>query len=304
MDHELSVALRAGPFHRALQLAIKSRGLSLERLHAHLLNRGVQVSLASLSYWQRGRSRPEQAKSMRAVRELENILGLAPDELVALLGPRRKRGRWVNQAAGATDFRLVTDYHEQLDQLSRAVGGAVDHLWDWLGCQEHVMIGRARDEKSVRLRLTVRARVDNADRFVLFYRGDQPIRPDVHAASYCRVGRVRTHPSANIIAVELLFGRPLMAGQTHLFEFEIGYSQQGPPSTHWVRGLRLPVNQYSLRVQFDPAMVPARAYRTWKGTRSTETVDVMRLHPDVWSSVHFIETEATAGQYGIRWEWY
>lgn len=114
---ELAVALRTGPFEHALRLAIRSRGLTLDRLRARLLERGVRTSLASLSNWQRGRCRPERVPSLRAVRELEDILGLPGDSLVALLGPRRPRGRWLAQpqvtvralAIDAVRVRLIVE---------------------------------------------------------------------------------------------------------------------------------------------------------------------------------------------------
>lgn len=114
---ELAEALRTGPFEHALRLAIRSRGLTLERIRVRLLERGVRTSLASLSNWQRGRCRPERAGSLRAVRELEDILGLPGDSLVTLLGPRRPRGRWraqprvtvTAQAIDAVRVRLIVE---------------------------------------------------------------------------------------------------------------------------------------------------------------------------------------------------
>jgi O-succinylhomoserine sulfhydrylase len=55
-------------FDAVLRVAIANRGLSLSRLHARLRDRGLDVSLASLSNWQRGKCRPEPAKSLAAVR--------------------------------------------------------------------------------------------------------------------------------------------------------------------------------------------------------------------------------------------
>ncbi|WP_214110523.1 hypothetical protein [Acrocarpospora catenulata] len=100
-ERELAVLLRTGPFERALRAAIAARGLSLERLHVRLAERGTHVSLASLSNWQRGRSRPERSSSLAAVGELEIILGLPTHSLVTLLGPRRPRGRWLGDDPSA-----------------------------------------------------------------------------------------------------------------------------------------------------------------------------------------------------------
>ncbi|TDD41467.1 hypothetical protein [Saccharopolyspora elongata] len=45
--------------------------VALEGLRGRLARRGIKVSLASLSYWQQGRSRPERADSLRALRAIE-----------------------------------------------------------------------------------------------------------------------------------------------------------------------------------------------------------------------------------------
>ena len=58
--------------------ALRRRGLSLERVRHRLQTQGIGISLATLSYWQRGRSQPERAKSLRAVDALEEILALPP----------------------------------------------------------------------------------------------------------------------------------------------------------------------------------------------------------------------------------
>lgn len=45
-------------FARVLRAAIQARGLGLERIRDRLRVQGISVSLATLSYWQSGRSRP------------------------------------------------------------------------------------------------------------------------------------------------------------------------------------------------------------------------------------------------------
>jgi hypothetical protein len=107
-QRDVTSLLRTGPFDEALRAAIMARGLSLERLHVRLAERGVRISLASLSNWQRGRSRPERSASLAAVRELEAILGLPPHSLVTLLGPRRPRGRWLGHDSVALRKELQT----------------------------------------------------------------------------------------------------------------------------------------------------------------------------------------------------
>src|SRR5256885_8599794 len=80
-EPDLAQLLYTGPFHTALRAAVRERGLTLDRLRAHLARRGIPVGLSSLSDWQHGRRRPRSAASLRAVRALEEILGIPPRSL-------------------------------------------------------------------------------------------------------------------------------------------------------------------------------------------------------------------------------
>lgn len=93
-------------FDETLRRAIARSGLSLNRLRAMLSERGLHVSVASLSHWQSGRSLPEKPSSLEAVDELEIILGLTPGRLrQELRGPRpRGRARSVYDVEGMEEF--------------------------------------------------------------------------------------------------------------------------------------------------------------------------------------------------------
>ncbi|TDC68141.1 XRE family transcriptional regulator, partial [Actinomadura sp. GC306] len=69
-------------FAGALRQAIQASGLTLERIRHRLCRRGLTVSVATLSYWQRGRSRP---RSRDVVVALEEILQVPPGTLTELL---------------------------------------------------------------------------------------------------------------------------------------------------------------------------------------------------------------------------
>ncbi|MGW5418568.1 helix-turn-helix domain-containing protein, partial [Actinomadura geliboluensis] len=69
-------------FAGALRQAVQASGLTLERIRHRLGRRGLTVSVATLSYWQRGRSRP---RSRTVVVALEEILQVPPGTLTELL---------------------------------------------------------------------------------------------------------------------------------------------------------------------------------------------------------------------------
>ena len=77
-------------FSDALRTAIASSGRSLESLRRRLAERGTPVSIATLSYWQSGRSQPQRGSSLRAVLHLEELLQLPHGHLLDRIGPRRR----------------------------------------------------------------------------------------------------------------------------------------------------------------------------------------------------------------------
>jgi hypothetical protein len=88
LEQELARALRTGPFSAVLHLALESSGLTLDEVRSRLADSGSQVSMATLSYWRRGHSRPERPDSLPPVHLLEGVLGLPADALTSHLRPK------------------------------------------------------------------------------------------------------------------------------------------------------------------------------------------------------------------------
>jgi len=88
---DLAELLRGRPVRHALRAAIAARGLGLDRIQDRLRQHGIQLSTATLSYWQSGRRHPERAESLRALKLLESILELPAGSLSALLGSSTRR---------------------------------------------------------------------------------------------------------------------------------------------------------------------------------------------------------------------
>lgn len=293
----------ADSFDLALRTAIRARGLSLERLHARLADRGIQVSMASLSNWQRGRCRPERSQSLRAIRALEEILDMPHDSLAALLGPPRPRGRWARHVPGALTFREVCEVHGSVDRLLRQIQNPRDGQLRWLSCHERFYVGANRDERAVRTQAVFQARVDGVDRHVALHHCEEGLLPDIRRTSFCRLGRVRTDPHEGVTAMELLFEHPLKKGETYFVEYEFGYSVSGPETNFYHRWFRYPAHEYLLQVQFEASEIPARCHRIWQPNVSTPATDLQELRPTAWHTVHLADLELQPGVHGIRWEW-
>lgn len=298
VEDDLLQMVRNGPFDVALQAAIQARGLTLETLQRRLRDRRIHVSLSSLSYWQRGRTRPERADSLRAVRGLENILELPRNSLITLLKPPDSRPTGTGVAPDAV--LPNPGARDLLDEIGDRVKGRITSL----SLHDRYVIGPDRGLRSVQTRAVLQAQHPGVDRWICVYHNEHGVLPDRKEASRCRFGRVRTDEASAVVASELLFDRPLARGETYLIEYGFGFATPGPPNTEEGRGFRYPQHEYLLEIEFHPSMVPARCYRTWRPDATVRTAEETDLRLSSSHTVHVIEFGLQPGGYlGIRWEW-
>lgn len=290
-------------FPAALRAAIEASGLTLDRLRHRLAQRGIRVSVTSLSYWQQGRSRPERVDSLRAVRAIESILGVPPHSLVALLGPPRPRGRWLDREE--REYDGILEPATALAETIKPVLGPSDRKLRLFSQDDSVTVGQDRTIRTVRARMVVRAIADDPDRYLAVYcgeRGSSAADIAVAARENCRLGRVRRHPRQPVIAMELLFDRRLRAGETHLLEYELAIDSP-EPSADYRRGFRYPADAYVVSVRFAESALPARVF----GFSQREPHVVPQLDGEMiitagrW--VHRAARDVQPGALGIGWEW-
>ncbi|WP_051367969.1 hypothetical protein [Hamadaea tsunoensis] len=291
---ELSVLLRTGPFHLALRAAIDARGLALQRIQHRLAEQGVSVGVATLSYWQSGRRRPE---SLPAVQALEGILGLAPGALTTLLGPR-------GVPAGG---RRYADLMFSGDEIERIVGDldpATDGRLHTLMFSEEVELGADRSavRRSCRQVLTAH---QEADRYVTVVQGEpgcDAARLEIVPGLDCRLGRVRRSFAGGFLVAELIFDRLLRAGDTHVLDYEV-VDRNGLPATEYWRGVRFPARLLVLRVRFHPEALPVRCYRFARKHAHGADVSREELTLSGHRTVHIVEPDLTPGIIGVHWDW-
>jgi hypothetical protein len=298
-EPDLGRLLRTGPFHTALRAAIRERGLTLDRLRAHLARHGVIVGLSSLSDWQHGNRRPAGESSLRAVAALEQVLRIPPESLTRLL---------IEPAAGGTP---ATRPRDGLAECSGAVAelldglpGSRERMVDVISSQETVRLGAEQQTMSIWSRMVVRARCDGVDRYLLRYWGNRACaidRVDFDTLENCRLGRVRRH-AAGVLVAELLFDDVLKAGDTWVFEQRI-VDGTGEPCTEHAHGFRLPDEQYVLEVRFDPAQLPLDCHAfaqpgLYDVPTRTADLTLNRHH-----AVHLVAARMNAGLVGIAWSW-
>lgn len=291
-ESEFAVILRA---------AIRARGLGLERIRDRLRAQGVSVSLATLSYWQSGRSRPERRESMTAIELLEGVLELPAGRLIASLGPPRRRGRWLSTVPVSPE---VAAFWPRPDAVEEAVS-EVDIRWDErltrISQHDRVFVSAGGGEQSYHSRQVLRAEADGPDRWVVIMHLDEHDRPlpTIRPLRHCHLGRTVLRPADGLLVAELLFDRPLRKGETVITEHELENSAPYPPAGNYERKFRLPVREYVLEVCFDPARLPVNCVRY----SQLDEADEIAQQVEPSGSVHGVVLNFGPGRYGFRWDW-
>ena len=288
------VADASGSFAEVLRTAIEVRGLGLERIRERLEAQGISVSVATLSYWQSGRSQPGRKQSMAALPHLEELLDLDPGSLQRALAPGRPRGR----RCRVVDLDAVWPEPPQT-QVLRSLDTRWDTELERISLHDVVSMGPDRTQVSLEVRQVLRARCDGPDRRVVMHCLEDPqaAPPEIRALQGCRLGSIARDVASGIIGCELVFLDPLRRGQTVVVDYEVQSGAPRPYEVRHTRRLRLPMRQYLLEIRFDPSALPAAIFHVQDGE------DCQRLELDAEHSVHVVDTDCTAGITGVRWAW-
>lgn len=293
-DSMSRVADASGTFAEVLRTAIEVRGLGLERIRERLGSHGISVTVATLSYWQSGRSQPGRKQSMAALPHLEDLLDLDRGSLQRAVTPPRDRGR----RCEVVDLDAVWPEPPQTRVLH-----SLDTRWDAelerISLHDVVVMGPDRSQVSLQVRQVLRARCDGPDRRVVMHCLEDPQAgpPEIRALRGCRLGSVTRDISSGILGCELVFHEPLSRGQTVVVDYEVLSRPPRPHELRHTRRHRLPMRQYLLEVWFDTGALPAAAFNVRDGE------DCQQLELDAEHGLHVVDTDCTAGITGVRWIW-
>ena len=305
-DGRLELLLRTGPFDEALRAAVAASGLSLDRIQDRLKRRGSRISVATLSSWQSGRYRPERPSSLLVLSELEEVLGVPPEALSALIGPPRPRGR---RLATATDDRGLAAFGaDDMEDMQSALA-QVDTRWDEaltrLSTHCRLELDTRGRERRMRSRQLLRAEVDGPDRWITGFQRDDPgPPPKLRVEPPHRIGKVIENAETGLIVAEIMFDRPLRRGDIIILEYTHENRPPRPYSTVMQTALHVPVREYVLEVRFDPAALPesCHSFRTAELDADARPQERL-LKPDAIGSVLAVALSAGPCRLGIRWDW-
>ncbi|HEY3001794.1 MAG TPA: helix-turn-helix transcriptional regulator [Kribbellaceae bacterium] len=296
------MALATGAFAPALRAAIDGSGLTLDRIQHRLTQRGVKVSVATLSYWQSGRRRPDRPESLDVLHELECVLGVPPGSLSSQLGPprpRRRKPRTTPLSIGALFSQ------ERLGAMLAAVDTSSDDRLGWISTHDHCDIGPDRAVLSLHTHQVLCAEQDGPDRRVLVLDWEVPSAeaPTIDHLRNCELGRVVVDRKASLLVAELMFDRTLRRGETVVIEYRINQRRPHRPAKddNCRRVFRLPVRDYLLEVQFAPGQLPAQCHQVYVplgGVPARRELSVCSA-----GNVHAVALGIDAGQFGIEWNW-
>ncbi|MBB1254197.1 hypothetical protein H3146_12575 [Streptomyces sp. OF3] len=293
------------PFARALRAAVARRGLPLQRLSSRLAERGLPLSPATLSHWQRGRSQPERGDSLAALTALESILGLDEGELSGLLGPQRPRGRSVTPPESPAVLRRL--YGTGSTQEA-ALGGAAFREFNTglraLTVRDTLVLDESRCVRRVLVQQVVRASRPGVDRLTVVHEVDDPrsLPVDVHVRCG-RLGEVRCDPAVSCAVVEVLFGRPLRVSETAIVEYELAIDDCRTPSLFHERSVRPGLRELLLHVRFHPAALPLRCHRYHRPAADGPRGRLRRVELDASHTAHLLPGRCTVGFHGLAWQW-
>ncbi|MCW2529178.1 MAG: hypothetical protein JWM76_4038 [Pseudonocardiales bacterium] len=308
----LEQALRTGPFHTALHLAIGESNLTLDRLEVRLSQRDHHVGRSTLSYWQQGRRRPERPASLRALAALEDILGVPDTSLSSLLGPRKPRGRWIGYQGQELDWGDLWTNTEAVRRLAAIDRRRASERSQDISITELAQFGADRQLHTLGFQTLTKARRDSADRSQFVYEfdpGTDVTKIRITGLEGCRIGRRRQIREDRLIAFETLYDRPLAEGDTHFYTVTLDVSDAYDhdvdlvPQTIAGRVFRRSVANYILRLRFDQDMLPVHCYHT----RSSRFGAAEQVLDDLLVSTEgttFLDVQnAQPGLHAVRWEW-
>lgn len=241
-------------FAVAVNRAIDRRGLTLDRVSAHLRARGHSISIATLSYWQTGRSVPLRGPSIRAVGALEEILRV----------PRGSLARLVVQPAPPApppSIRVADLFTQRLlvDEMLGQLGLTWDHGIELVAVHSVSQVNEDLMLTETFCREVIRTVADDIVAYAVgaAYPAAGCL-PEITALHGCSLGRHLGEVDQSARLQELLLP-PAPRGHLHVIEYRIAYHPPRPadavPMT-CLLGSTAPVKEMYVEVRFAPEALP------------------------------------------------
>ncbi|MEL4359300.1 MULTISPECIES: hypothetical protein [unclassified Luteococcus] len=293
-------------FAQVLSDAIKARGLSLERIRHRLEESGVSISVATLSYWQNGRSQPARAQSQKVLSALETVLDLPANTLTSLAPVAHTRRRSGNGAELQVLPHSVEDALEHAGLSTQGLRTISTHVTLSVTAQRGYSSEVVRKVVQCLVPGTRSFPVVVADAGLADGRGQE-----VQGLSNCTTGRRFHVPEDNLVLTEMLLPRPLRQGELLMLEYLTTF-EPGPRPGEDTKSLGLAVQRMNvlvMEVHFSERNLPSRVVAC-TGAAPEDLADEIDL--DVPGAVdlpvdgglaQMVHVDVQPGVYFLRWEW-
>lgn len=281
-------------FADALGEALRASGLPLSRIQSRLESLGTPVTVATLSYWQSGRSLPLRKNSLRAVNNIEAITGLPPGSLRNLL-PRtrtaitRVLGREFESSFLARAMQeLQLDYRTPIElididiEVTIGVDGRIRH--------SHVRrVLRSRTAELTRLPLVLISCADPAPRVV--------------ESKGFRLGREFRDNTLGVMIGEMLLDPVPEYDEIATLDAQITWGTTGPPVEGYDWALPQAARTFRLYIEFE-GRVPTEA-SAYGFAEFNPTGDEMFRHgmPISGNRIELHLDDPGSGIFGLSWRY-
>lgn len=282
-------------FATTLDRAIQARGLSLQRLRHRLAEAGFEVSIATLSYWKNGHSRPTRTQSQAMLAALEKVLEVEPGTLVraAPLNPTRRR---------PDESKADKNLPNTVEGVLEATGMQRGRLRK-VSAGLSLTLGEQREELFEEVRSVVQCLTAGARSLPVLQERDVEGGFRLQGTSNCRAGRSWDLPEEGFMLAELVLSHPLREGEYCKYSYRCELNHDEPSHEYIVSVPRL--QELVMEVAFRPGDLPSRvvAYAVPPDQDPTQVpgdaVEVVLAE----ASAQHVLVDCPAGIHVLRWWW-
>lgn len=293
-------------FGDGLRAAIAASGLSLDEITRRVAAGGHRVSTSSISAWQSGVSVPARAASLRALGELERVLGTRSGELASLLPGRTSRRR--THASGgksAADPSAMWSNRDAVSRLLARLGAVTEDLAepDKLFRRLRLTLDAEGNHRHLTIGALVQAGQEPTTRMLYLHQFPWVAElPTIVAPHGLVFNRFKGDHTNGLGAFELLFDPPLPPRSSAYVEYTVVHPPRLNTTFLEVRtgpGCR----ELVLSATFDPARRPKRCWAYRKPDAQAEEIRLAELPGSAdRTTFQFVRLDPPRAIHGIRWE--
>lgn len=272
--------------------ALGASPFTLVQLQQELARRKVTLSVATLSYWQTGRSQPARAGSLRALGVIEEILGLPNGTLLSAL-PRSAQPAW-------SPITALED-HEPASKVLESMGLGFNNPLSNIVLADFTHCGLPGGLERQAVRRLVCADAEGVRRFPGVFHGAEPglHPPRVVPGTGIQLGEVIEIPGQCAVAVEFLFPHPLSLGELAWYEYTVEWEADDDPHNYHSLALTTQVKAVTMGAIFHED--PPAAARLLHTTPDGSTISQLASWGQTEGDIQFTLRNAPPGIMDLEW---